>query len=68
MSAPRRIRGFTMPITYSNQDFDEKQHRAQELTDEDRAAGRPAPAYGYSKENFLKAEAEYKKALEEFWG
>jgi len=54
---------FTLPITYSNQDFDEKQHRAQKLTDDDRAAGRPAPQYGYSKENFQRAEDEYKEAL-----
>lgn len=41
--------------TYANQDFDTAQHIALALTDEDRAAGRPAPAYGYSKENIDKA-------------
>jgi hypothetical protein len=29
---------------------------AQQLTDSDRAAGREAPAYGYSAENFRRAE------------
>ena len=56
---------WTIPTLYSNQDFDEKQSRAQQLTDADRAAGRPAPKYGYSAENFERAEAERKAAIKE---
>lgn len=41
---------------YSNQRFDEKQHLAALLTDEDRAAGRKAPAAGYSATNIDRAE------------
>ena len=43
-------------ICYSNEDFDRIQALATRLTDEDRAAGRPAPAYGYSAENYRRAE------------
>lgn len=43
-------------ITYSNEDFDCAQVLAMSLTDKDRSAGKPAPAVGYSKENFQKAE------------
>ena len=53
---------FTIHIKYSNQDFDEKQQRAAELTQADREAGRIAPAYGYSAKNWEKACAEYKEA------
>lgn len=56
---------FTIPTTRSNQDFDEQQQRALELTDDDRREGRPAPAHGYSAENFQRAKAEYEAALEE---
>lgn len=59
---------FTIPITRSNQDFDEKQQRAQELTDADRAAGRPAPQYGYSAENWRKSEIEYDEANARYFG
>jgi hypothetical protein len=38
-------------ISYANQDFDWLQDLAQRLTDADRAAGRTAPAVGYSAEN-----------------
>lgn len=41
--------------TYANGDFDLMQHVARALTDEDRAAGREAPAYGYSAENVRRA-------------
>ena len=41
--------------SYANGDFDLAQNVAQRLTDADRAAGRPAPAYGYSAENFDRA-------------
>lgn len=44
-------------MTYSNEDFDRAQALAQRLTDEDRAAGRPAPAAGYSHERFNEAMA-----------
>jgi len=47
-----------MRVTYSNEDFDRAQQRANELTDADRKAGRPAPAAGYSKANFDRAYAE----------
>lgn len=59
---------FTFPSTRSNQDFDECQQRAAELTDADRAAGRPAPACGYSRENFARAQAEYRAAVAAFYG
>ena len=42
--------------SYSNGVFDLAQQVAQQLTDSDRAAGREAPAYGYSSENFRRAE------------
>lgn len=42
---------------YSNEMFDRTQQLAIRLTDADRAAGRPAPTYGYSQENFDLAEA-----------
>ena len=44
--------------SYSNHSFDWTQTRAIELTDADRAAGRPAPQFGYSRENFARAERE----------
>ena len=40
-----------MIATYSNEEFDALQDIADKLTAEDRAAGRSAPAYGYSKAN-----------------
>ena len=42
--------------SYSNGVFDLAQQVAQQMTDADRAAGREAPAYGYSSENFRRAE------------
>ena len=54
---------WTIPIRYSNQDFDEVQHRATQLTDADRAAGRPAPPYGYSAENVKRADEERREAV-----
>jgi len=47
---------------YSYEDFDRTQALAQELTDADRTAGRFAPAYGYSAENFDKARAIVREA------
>lgn len=41
---------------YSNGVFDLVQSVALRLTDADRAAGRPAPAYGYSAENVARAK------------
>lgn len=56
---------FTIPMKYSNQDFDEKQALAGWLTDEDRREGRPAPQAGsYSAENWKRAEAEYQAACD----
>lgn len=40
---------------YANEDFDRTQALACKLTDEDRAAGRTAPAYGCSKERLDEA-------------
>ncbi len=40
---------------YANEDFDRTQALAHKLTDEDRAAGRTAPAYGCSKERLDEA-------------
>jgi hypothetical protein len=39
---------------YANEDFDVAQTVATALTDADRAAGRPAPAVGYSAENMAR--------------
>ncbi len=55
VEAPKRA---PKPVSYSNEDFDRKQALAYKYTDEDRAAGREAPACGYSKENFERAERE----------
>lgn len=41
--------------SYSNEHFDRAQVLAMELTETDRKAGRPAPAYGYSKKRFDEA-------------
>jgi len=41
---------------YSGEDFDRAQALALDLTVDDRRAGRPAPAHGYSEENFKRAE------------
>ena len=48
--------------TYSNEAFDRAQSLAQKLADEDRLNGRPAPAHGYSKENFARAEQIVERA------
>lgn len=62
-----RVNGFTVPERYSNQGFDEVQHHALQLTDEDRAAGRPAPQHGYSMENVKRAEDDRRKAVAVYW-
>lgn len=59
---------FTIPTKYSNQDFDEIGQRAAQLTEIDRAAGRKVPAGGYSKENYLRAQEEYKAAQKKVYG
>lgn len=41
---------------YANERFDRIQQVALDLTDKDRAEGRPAPYAGYSEENWRKAE------------
>jgi hypothetical protein len=41
---------------YSNEGFTRAQQLADELTDEDRKAGREAPSHGYSAANFKRAE------------
>lgn len=41
--------------TYSNQDFDVQSAIASAITNADRKRGRPAPAYGYSAENYTVA-------------
>lgn len=43
--------------SYSGESFDRAQSLASELTDEDRRAGREAPAHGYSAANFDRARA-----------
>lgn len=43
--------------TCSGEGFDRAQSLANDLTDEDRRAGRNAPVHGYSGENFARAEA-----------
>ncbi len=48
--------------SYSNEDFDRKQHLAQQLTDIDRQEGRPAPRVGYSTERFKQAERAVRDA------
>lgn len=48
--------------TYSGEDFDRAQVLAHELTEEDRAADRPAPPFGYSAERFAEAEAAVRAA------
>ena len=40
----------TWTARYSNEEFDRAQALARSLTDADRAAGLPAPEYGYSQE------------------
>ena len=52
----------TWKMRYSGEDFDRTQAEAERLTDEDRAAGRDAPAHGYSKANFAAAERAVKAA------
>lgn len=46
-----------MRIAYSGQDFDVAQSIAARLTDDDRKAGRAAPAAGYSDANFKLVES-----------
>jgi len=46
-----------MRIAYSGQDFDIAQSIAARLTDDDRKAGRAAPAAGYSDANFKLVES-----------
>lgn len=58
---------FTMPIRYSNQDFDEKQARAAKLADDGRQAGTIPPGYGYTSETWAQACAEYKAAQDAYW-
>lgn len=53
---------FTIPIRYSNQDFDEKQARAAKLADDGRKAGTIPAGYGYTAETWAQACAEYKTA------
>jgi len=48
--------------SYSNEGFDMAQSLAYRLTDMDRAAGRPAPPFGYSRERFREAEAAVREA------
>lgn len=43
--------------SYSGECFDVAQQVAVILTDEDRTAGREAPAFGYSSQNFNRASA-----------
>ena len=43
-------------ISYSNEDFDVMQSIASTLTDEDRKAGKEAPKFGYSSENYEAAK------------
>jgi hypothetical protein len=47
---------------HSGEDFDRTQGLAQKLTDADRAAGRKAPACGYSAERIEEARAIVKAA------
>ena len=47
---------------HANEDFDRAQSLASKLTEEDRAAGRPAPFGGHSGANFAKAKAIVKAA------
>lgn len=54
---------WTIPARYPNEDFDEKQTRAYEITVADRAAGRLAPAHGYSADAFKQADAERRAAV-----
>ena len=41
---------------YSGEGFDRAQALAAALTDSDRASGRQAPAFGYSRERFAEAQ------------
>ena len=61
------MKGFTIPTTYCNQDFDETSQRAGEITEEDRRAGREAPLYGYSQSAWDRASAEYRAAVVVYW-
>lgn len=47
----------TWRAIYSNEGFGRAQALADQLTEEDRRAGRPAPAVGYSGERFEDADA-----------
>ncbi len=58
----KKTNGFTIPIIYSNQDFDEIQNRACEINAADKAAGLPHSEYGYSASAIERARAQYKEA------
>ena len=47
--------------SYSNEDFDFKQHKAFALADKARAEGRPAPAVGYLPEHWEEAVLMWKR-------
>ena len=48
--------------SYANEDFDRVQSIALQLMEADRAAGVPAPAFGYSKKNIDRAWSIVKEA------
>lgn len=48
--------------SYSNEDFDRIQALATRLTEEDRAAGRPTAAAGYSDARYEQAEGAVQAA------
>ena len=54
-------------MRYANQGFDEIQHLACELTEQDRKAGLPASKYGYSKARFADAERILKAQWKAEW-
>lgn len=47
---------------YSDESFDFAQHLAAMLTERDRKEGRPAPRFGYSKENWERADRAVRDA------
>jgi hypothetical protein len=63
----RAIRYPPWRSTYSNDAFDRAQALANKLTDEDRRAGRAAPAHGYSDAHFRTAEKVVNAAAEAFY-
>lgn len=50
-----------MRTSYANQDFDIQSYVASRLTDDDRAEGRPAPAFGNSASNIVIARASWRR-------